>query len=68
MSWTGHGARMGKKRGPYRVSVGKLEGKRQLGMCRRRWEDNIKIGLQEVGREAWTGFIWLRIGRGDRLL
>jgi hypothetical protein len=59
---------MGKKRGAYRVLVGKPEGKRPLGMCRHRWEDNIKIGLQEVGREAWTGFIWPRMGGGDRLL
>jgi hypothetical protein len=48
--------------------VGKPEEKRPLGMCRHRWENNIKIGLEEVVREAWTGFIWLRIGRGDRLL
>jgi len=61
-------AHMGKKRGAYRVLVGKPGGKRPLGMCRHRWEDNIKIGLQKVGREAWTGFIWPRTGRGDRLL
>jgi hypothetical protein len=68
MRWTEHGAHMGKKRGSYRVLVGKLEGKRPLGMCRHRWEDNIKRSLQEVGREAWSGFIWFRIWRGDRLL
>jgi len=43
-------ARMGQGRGVYRVLVGKPEGKRQLGRPRRRWEDNIKIDLQEVGR------------------
>jgi hypothetical protein len=39
----------GEKRGVYRVWVGKPEGKRPLGRPRRRWEDNIKIELQEVG-------------------
>jgi len=40
---------MGEMRGLYRVMVGKPEGKRPLGRPRLRWEDNIKIGLQEVG-------------------
>jgi hypothetical protein len=40
---------MGEGRGVHRVLVGKPEGKRPLGRCRRRWEDNIKIDLQEVG-------------------
>jgi hypothetical protein len=40
---------MGKKRGIYRVLVGKPEGKRLLGRPRCRWEDNIKMDLQEVG-------------------
>jgi hypothetical protein len=40
---------MGKKRGGYRVLVGKPEGKRPLGRTRRRWEDNIKMDLKEVG-------------------
>jgi len=42
-------ARMGERRGVYRVLVGKPEGKRPLGRPRRRWEDNIKMDLQEVG-------------------
>ena len=42
-------ARMGEGRGVYRVLVGKPEGKRPLGRPRRKWEDNIKIDLQEVG-------------------
>ena len=46
--WAGHVARLGEKRGVYRILVGKPEGKRQLGRHRRRWEDNIKIDLQEV--------------------
>jgi len=44
--------------------VGKPERKRQLGRPRRRWEDNIKMDLQQVGWMAWTGLIWLRIGTG----
>jgi hypothetical protein len=52
---TGHVARMGERRGVYRVLVGKLEGKRSLGRPRRRWEDNIKMDLQEVGCGVWTG-------------
>ena len=50
MRWAGHEARMGKGRGVHRVLVGKPEGKRPLGRPRRRWEDNIKIPLLEVGR------------------
>ena len=42
-------ARMWEGRGVYRVLVGKSEGKRPLGRLRRRWEDNIKMDLQEVG-------------------
>ena len=49
MRWMGHVARMGERRGVYRVSVGKPEGKRPLGRPRRRWVDNIKMDLQEVG-------------------
>jgi hypothetical protein len=46
MRWAGHVARMGKRRGVYRVLVGKPEGKRPFGRRRRRWEDNIKMELQ----------------------
>ena len=52
MSWVGHVACMGARRGVYRVLVGKPEGKRQLRRPRRRWEDNIKMDLQEVGCES----------------
>jgi hypothetical protein len=48
MRWAGHVARMGERRGAYRVSVRKPEGKRQLGRPRRRWEDNIKVDHQEM--------------------
>jgi len=49
MKWAGHVARMGEERGLYRVLVGKPEGRRPLGRPRRRWVDNIRMGLQEVG-------------------
>ena len=49
MRWAGHVARMGEERGMYRVLVGKPEGKRPLGRPRRRWVDNIRMDLQEVG-------------------
>ena len=49
MRWAGHVARMGEERGAYRVLVGKPEGKRPLGRPRRRWVDNIRTDLQEVG-------------------
>ena len=47
--WAGHVARMGEERAVYRVLVGKPEGKRQLGRPRRRWVNNIRMDLQEVG-------------------
>jgi len=50
MRWAGHAARMGERGGVYRVLVGKPEGKGQL--ARPRWEDNIKMDLQEVGCEG----------------
>ena len=49
MRWAGHVARLGEDRGVNRVLVRKPEGKRSLGKPRRRWEDNIKMYLQEVG-------------------
>jgi hypothetical protein len=60
-----HVARMGERRGVYRVLVGRPEGKRPLGRPRRMWEDNIKMDLREMGR---TGFSWLRIGSSGGLL
>jgi hypothetical protein len=49
MRWAGHVARMGEERGVHRVLVGKPEGKRPMGRPRRRWEDNIKMDVEEVG-------------------
>ena len=64
ISWAGHVARMGEKRGIYRILVGKPEGKRPLGRPRRKWEDNIKLDLQEVG---CGGMEWIELAKdGDR--
>jgi hypothetical protein len=49
MRWAGHVARMGEGRNLYRVLVGKPEGKRPLGRPRRRWEDGIRMDLEEIG-------------------
>jgi len=57
-------ARMGARRGVYRVLVGKPEEKRSLGRPRRRWEDTTTINCQEVGCGVWAGSIWFRIGTG----
>jgi hypothetical protein len=48
MRWAGHVAHMRERRGAYRILVGKPEVKKALGIPRRRWEDNIKMDLQEV--------------------
>jgi hypothetical protein len=56
-----HVALTGERRGVYRVLVEKPEGRRPLGRPRRRWEDNIKMDLQEVGWGEWTGLILLRL-------
>jgi hypothetical protein len=69
MRWAGNVARMGEKRNAYRILVGKPEGKRPLGRHRRRWEDNIKMDLGEIGlggmdwidlaqdRDQWKVFV-----------
>jgi hypothetical protein len=66
--WAGHVARMGERRCAYRALVGKPEGRRPLGRPRRRWENNIKMDLREVGWGAQAGLIWLRIWTGGGLL
>ena len=55
-----HVARMGDRRGVYRVLGGKPEGKRPLGRLRRRWEDNIKMVLYEVGGGRGD---WMELGQ-----
>ena len=64
MRWAGHVARMAEGRGVHRVLVWKPEEKRTFGRPRDRWEDNIKMDLQEVGGGLRTGWSWLRIGTG----
>ena len=59
----GHVARIGEGRGIFQVLVGKPEGKRPLGILRHRWEDNIKIELQEVGCGGMDWIEQARIGR-----
>ena len=58
MRLTGHVARMRARRSLYRVLEGKPEGRRPLGRPRRRWEDNFKMDLQEVG---WGGMDWIAL-------
>ncbi|KAJ4435468.1 hypothetical protein ANN_18084, partial [Periplaneta americana] len=60
LRWTGHVARMGESRNAYRVLVGRPEGKRPLGRPRRRWEDNIKMDLREVG---YNGREWFNLAQ-----
>jgi hypothetical protein len=68
MRWVGHVARMGEVRGAYNILVGRHEGRRPLGRPGRRWEDNIKMDLGEIGFGDVDGFIWLMIGTGGVLL
>jgi len=60
MRWVGHVACMGRRRGVYRVLVGKSEEKRPLGRPRRRWDDNIKMHLQELGCGAMD---WIELAQ-----
>jgi hypothetical protein len=58
--WARHGARMAEKRNAYRILLGKPEGKRPLGTPRRRWEDNIKMDLRDIG---WGGMNWIDLAQ-----
>jgi hypothetical protein len=60
MRWAGHVARMREKRAAYRLLVGKPEGKRPLGRPRRRWVDNIRMDLGEVG---WGDLDWIGLAK-----
>ncbi|KAJ4452011.1 hypothetical protein ANN_03524 [Periplaneta americana] len=60
LRWAGHVARIGESRNAYRVLVGRPEGKRPLGRPRRRWEDNIKMDLREVG---YDGRDWINLAQ-----
>jgi hypothetical protein len=64
MRWAGIVARMGEGSGVYRVLVGRPEGKRQLVRPKRRWEDNIKMNLREIGID---GANWIQVAQ-DRFL
>jgi hypothetical protein len=63
MRWAGHVARRGEGRSVYGILVGRTEGKRPLGRSRRRWEDNIKLDLREIGID---GVNWIRVAQ-DRV-
>jgi hypothetical protein len=58
---------MWEKRNAYRVLVGKLEGKRPLERPRRRWVNNIKMDLREIGWDGMDWMIWFRIGTSGGL-
>jgi hypothetical protein len=60
MRWAGHVAYMGAGEGVYRVLVGRPEGKRPLGRLRRRWDDNIKMALRDIGTD---GANWIQPGQ-----
>jgi hypothetical protein len=60
MIWAGHVARMGEKKNAYMILVGKPEGKRPLDRPRRRWVDNIKIGLRAIG---WNSVDWIDLAQ-----
>jgi hypothetical protein len=60
MRWAGHVALMGENMNAYRILVGNPEGKRPLGRPRRRWEDNIRIDLREIG---WGGMDWIALAQ-----
>jgi hypothetical protein len=64
----GHVARLGERRGIYRILVGKPEGKRPLGRPRCRWDDNTEMDLWEVVCRAWNGLSWFRAGTYSRHL
>ena len=60
LRWAGHVAHMGDRRGVYSVLVEKFEGKKPFGKPRPRWEENIKMDLQEVGFE---GMDWIELAQ-----
>ena len=66
LSWAGHMTLMGEEMGVYRVLVGKPEGKKPLGRPRRRWVDNIRMDIQEVGcgYMDWIGLARVETGGG----
>jgi hypothetical protein len=65
MRWAGHLERTEGESNAYRVLVGQPEGNRPLGRSRRRWEDNIKMDLREIG---WSGMDWIHLAQERDLL
>ena len=62
LRWAGHVARIEEYRSTFKILTGKLSGKRPLGRPRRRWEDNIRMDLEEIGINTGIGLIRLKIG------
>ena len=62
MRWAGHVARMEEGRSAFKLLTGKPTGKTPLGRPRHRWEDNIRMDLEEMDINAGIGLIRLRIG------
>jgi hypothetical protein len=60
MKWAGHVERMGENRNAYRILVGNPEGNRPLGRSRRRWVNNIKMDLKEIGLD---GMDWIDLAQ-----
>jgi hypothetical protein len=60
MRWAGHAARIGEKRNAYKILVGKPEGKRPLERPRRKWVDNFKMDLRDIG---WDGMDWIDLAQ-----
>ena len=60
MTWAGHVARMGERRGVYRVLVGKPDVKRPLGRHRCRWQDKVKMDFEDVG---YGGMDWIELAQ-----
>jgi hypothetical protein len=68
MMWAGHVAQIREKRIMYRLFIGNPDGKRPLGRSKRKWVDNVKMDVVEIGWCGWTGWVCLRIGTGGELL
>ena len=62
LRWAGHVARIEEGRSAFKILIGKPTGKRPLGRPRRRWKDNIRMNLEEIGINRVIGLIRLRIG------
>ena len=62
LRWTGYVARMEEGRSAFKILKGKRTGKRPLGRSRRRWEDDIRMDLEEIGINGGIGLVRLRIG------